>query len=256
MQDYNIQLYDGLKSNNIQAICTAIANGANINKSSKPSEEDIIPLYHACDIQNFELIQILVEAGCDVNIGNPEKNGMTPLICACQKGNIDIVRFLLDSGADINLECEQGYTPLANACSYENINIVKLLIERGADINHSSFDDENPILIAVKSENSELVETLLQSPAIDLNVIDLYGDTPLGYAVDVSNFDITLKLLLHGASIPNEFEYEDDEHAYYDEIIELLKMWPTLVNLYGLNYLGILQSIDSESICMLKDMLT
>lgn len=256
MQDYNTQLFDGLIANNIQTIRMAIGNGANVNKASKASEKDIIPLCHACDIQNFELIQILIEAGANVNIGDPEKDCMTPLINACQKGNIDIIRFLLDSGADINLECKQGYTPLINACSCKKIDVIRLLIDRGADVNLSSFDDENPLLIAVKSGNSEIVEILLQSPAIDLNVIDLYGDTPLKYTIDVGNFDITQILLLHGAYMPNDFNYENYEHAFYDEIIQLVKTWPTIVNLYGLDYLGILQSIDTESICMLNDMLT
>lgn len=294
MEDSNTQMYEALKSNNIQAIRLAISNGADVNKASKPSKEDIIPLCFACKNENRELVQILVEAGADINIVDDEQLGMTPLIMACQRGNAEIVRLLLDSGANINLSCEFGFTPLTNACVYEQIEIVRLLVERGADVNLPSLEGENPLSVAIESDNLQIVQILLDAPTININQIDgldqphlikavLVGSdeiiemlinsganvnianetnqTPLMDAVEDRKISAVKILLFHDAIIPNIFNYfnntnHDLDEEYENKALELVRSWPTLISLCALDYLGILNSIDFESIFMLKDMLT
>jgi ankyrin repeat protein len=285
-------MYDFLLSNNIQAIRLAIANGSNVNKASKLSQPDIIPLCFACKNQNIELIQILLDSGADINIVDDEQLGTTPLIIACQQGNTDIVRLLLDSGANINLDCELGFTPLTNACAYEQIEIVRLLVERGADVNLPCLEGENPLSVSIECENIEIIKILLKAPTININQIDdldephlikavLVGSdeiiemlinsganvnianetniTPLMAGVEERNFSAVKILLLNDAIIPNNLNYFDNtnhdlDQEYENKALDLVRSWPTLINLYVLDYLGMLNSIDFESIFMLNDM--
>lgn len=285
-------MYDFLLSNNIQAIRLAIANGSNVNKAFKLSQPDIIPLCFACKNQNIELIQILLDSGADINIVDYEQLGTTPLIIACQQGNTDIVRLLLDSGANINLDCELGFTPLTNACAYEQIEIVRLLVERGADVNLPCLEGENPLSVSIECENIEIIKILLKAPTININQIDdldephlikavLVGSneiiemlinsganvnianetniTPLMAGVEERNFSAVKILLLNDAIIPNNLNYFDNtnhdlDQEYENKALELVRSWPTLINLYVLDYLGMLNSIDFESIFMLNDM--
>ena len=42
---------------------------------------------------NFEIVQMMVEAGADINI--QDDDGSTALMCAAEQGHLDIIKFLL-----------------------------------------------------------------------------------------------------------------------------------------------------------------
>lgn len=53
-------------------------------------------LYCAALQGRLDLVQLLVQAGADVNRGGFS----TPLVVAAQRGDLEVVRFLVESGAD------------------------------------------------------------------------------------------------------------------------------------------------------------
>ena len=85
-----------------------------------------------------KMIKYLLNKGAD-----PDKNA---LVVAVTKNNYDLVQILLKNGADVNQKNEKGITAIMAACYSENyeeepgINtrkqyrIIRLLIEKGADI--------------------------------------------------------------------------------------------------------------------------
>ncbi|KAI1408750.1 ankyrin repeat-containing domain protein [Hypoxylon sp. FL1857] len=85
---------------------------------------------------SVEMVQLLIDAGADVNVGGiggyPNYQG-TPLRVACQFGFIEVVRLLLNAEADVNLRSTDETTPLHVASSHGLPSICKLLVEHGAD---------------------------------------------------------------------------------------------------------------------------
>ena len=77
-----------------------------------------------------EIVDILIEAGADLNI--QEEYGDTALMKAIYKKNIDIAEMLIDSGADLNIPDEDGNSALIKAIQKKNTNIAEMLIENGA----------------------------------------------------------------------------------------------------------------------------
>lgn len=74
------------------------------------SSDDSTPLWAAMIVNHFEIIQLLVEMGADVNV-REKKRGDTPLHAALVEGRKDIAQYLLDHGADPDARNNLGISP-------------------------------------------------------------------------------------------------------------------------------------------------
>lgn len=78
------------------------------------------------------LLQLLLDAGCDVGIQN--KYGETPLHQAVARGNLHSVRLLVELGADVNVKMKSGETALHVSIRCGFPAVATELLEHGADI--------------------------------------------------------------------------------------------------------------------------
>ena len=148
-----------------------LQQGVNVNDIS--DEGDTV-LYHACKSQQLELVQVLLEAGADVNLLS---NGLHPLIAVCDFGNAELISLLVKAGADV--ECNKGRpckSPLAVACFMQNVALVGTLLEHGANPNLASSCDSHPkhrfpLFIAVDKGNIHITTSLLNANA-DVNAVN------------------------------------------------------------------------------------
>lgn len=67
------------------------------------------PLQAASSRNHTRIMEMLIEAGADVNV--KERNGMTPLHRACQRNDENMIKFLVSKGADVNAVDNNGHTP-------------------------------------------------------------------------------------------------------------------------------------------------
>ena len=105
------------------------------------------PLRLAMGKENAKLVQLLIQAGADVNDVHPDGDGVPPLLFASQRGHEAMVRLLLDAGADVNAtfpdqeypargEATGGVSLLMLAINHGYEDIVRLLINAKADVNY------------------------------------------------------------------------------------------------------------------------
>jgi hypothetical protein len=81
-----------------------------------------------------QIVRILLAAGADPNVRDPEPHSETPLHWAASSDDADVARALIDGGADINVADGSIGTPLDNAVGYGCWNVARLLVERGARV--------------------------------------------------------------------------------------------------------------------------
>jgi len=82
-----------------------------------------------------EAVQFLIEQGADLEAAsrNEAINGIRPLHTAAFVHSPRLVELLLDAGADVNGRTGTGATALHTAAQNDDVEVAKVLIERGAD---------------------------------------------------------------------------------------------------------------------------
>lgn len=86
---------------------------------------------------NPQIVQLLIDAGADVDARFSGPHTETPLHWAASCDDVDVIDVLLDAGADIEADGAviAGGTPLADATAFGQWKAARRLIERGARSN-------------------------------------------------------------------------------------------------------------------------
>lgn len=155
-----------------------LANHPNLLTSIDLKEQNVTPLFLACQRKNPSIIHFLLQSGADPNI---ECKGVTPLYLSCLYSEEESVSHLLSFGANPSCSCtNRKITPLHLTSSKGLVSITEKLIKSGADVNNVSSRYGTPLHIAVSKNHQNILKLLLNNGAqASLNIQKEDGDTPL-----------------------------------------------------------------------------
>ncbi|MDJ1173086.1 ankyrin repeat domain-containing protein [Roseofilum capinflatum] len=109
-----------------------LSKGMDVNARSGDSTALIDALnYYNSEEENLEVIETLLAAGADPNLGNYE--GGTALTAGVYRGSVDAIRALLAAGVDIEQRDREGRTALSLAKVFGRSNVLNLLREWAGD---------------------------------------------------------------------------------------------------------------------------
>jgi Fem-1 family protein b len=132
--------------------------------TSKDMFIDVSVLWAAASINNFQIVQLLVKYGANVN--HTTKTNSTPLRGACYNGNVDMARFLIKHGAAIHIAKENNETNLMVSVWHNHAAMTTYLLdELGCDVNESDNTGYSTLYYAVHRGSLELVQLLLERGA-------------------------------------------------------------------------------------------
>ncbi len=186
-------------SNKALQVQEYIAKGANVTEVA----EDGLALITSIKNKNFEIVDLLIKNGVDINqvspgdlFGNSSED--TPLMNAVQVGNAKILDLILaQPGVEVDAVDADGKTALMYAVAAVSPSMIAKLIDKGALVN-----SENPNLLvlmeAVKLNKPSILEILITKHAADPNGRDALGNTAL---MNTNNPDIVKILINHGANV-------------------------------------------------------
>jgi len=127
------------------------------------------------------------------------------LINAVVNRSDGLVAEYLSTGALVNEQDGHGWTALHHAAFHlldENSIIVRLLLAKGADPNAMNNGRDTPLHIAVMSNNFSLMKRLITPE--NINLVDLFGWTPLDVANNTNHHEIVSWLKMHGGKTAQE----------------------------------------------------
>ncbi|PKY07206.1 ankyrin [Aspergillus campestris IBT 28561] len=135
---YVTPLVIAVQAQDVSMILSLLTAGADIGWTSPEtsSGKDLTILQHAVSTGDKEIVEILLQAGADVNAPASRHLGKSALQCAAHGGNMELVDTLLMAGATINQEPAEagGATALQFASILGYINIARKLLSEGAEV--------------------------------------------------------------------------------------------------------------------------
>jgi ankyrin repeat protein len=120
-----------------------------------------------------------------------DQSGRSALHYASAEGDVARVRELIESGDDPNLPDQQGATPLHLAAQEQCLEAVSLLLEAEAAVDAQDQHGNSPLFTAVfNSCGDGSVIALLRAAGADPWLVNRHGQSPLGLARLIANYDI------------------------------------------------------------------
>lgn len=162
-------------------------------------------LHHACMRGALEMVHCLTE-NKGTNLNAKDYCGWTPLHLASFRSRFEIAQVLLENGSEVNVLAKHGSTPLHLSINKSDINMTRLLIEKGANVNvkyKASGTDSipTPLRSAVKANCLDVAKLLIENGAIVSLKDGVENRTPLHDACDDDRLEITRLLIEHGADL-------------------------------------------------------
>ena len=204
----------------VDVVDVLIDAGANVNKRVNRLYATCTPLFIAAGYGHLPVVERLIAASADMEIGAAVGNE-TPLFIAASRGHVGIVEALIVAGAQLNKVVSlKSCTALYVAASKGNANVVHALIKAGADVDarrcgdiyiaQESYIGSTPLWIAVYKGHVEIVKALIEADA-DVNKATIKDNkTPLWVAAGGDNDEIIKALVDAGA----DKSIRDDDPLY------------------------------------------
>ncbi|KAK6983466.1 ankyrin repeat and KH domain-containing protein 1 [Biomphalaria glabrata] len=209
--DSDCAVTQAFKSKNMKTLYFLLTECAEATKAVMLKPETLIRAVKLGDIQ---LIQILLEAGADID---GVHNNMTPLMSAF---DIEVIKFLLNKGANVNFKTTT--TALIYALSwdyFDDINstirpklspiemeekmlpVINLFLKHGANLEDSVDYGCTALMDSAKGYFSTEILKYLIHTGTDVNQSDELGLTALHGAATYHKLDFAKALLKHGAVV-------------------------------------------------------
>ncbi|CAG8364465.1 unnamed protein product [Penicillium salamii] len=193
-------------------VLKCINGGAIVNPSDSPP-----PLYLAVESGFFDIVQILLRHGADVNTqveGSQFGSSLAVAVAATATSRDDAMELLLKAGADVNMQLRYGRygSALAAATTTPNGNAVRRLLHAGAGVNmrlrYGHYG--SALAAAAATPKGNAVRRLLHAGAkVNMQLTHGYYGSALATAAaaTTSNGNAVRLLLEAGADINMQLRY-------------------------------------------------
>ena len=217
----SVDIHEGARTENIEAVKQAIADGADVNAKAN---DGWTPLHWAAWKSHKEIAELLLANGADVNAKNDV--GDTPLDYWAEMNTEGETADLLRKHGGKKGEELKGGEPVAvasqakpstakapdisihDAVESGNIEVVKQHIAAGVDVNAKDAEGWTPLHVAAKNGHKEIAELLIAKSA-NVNAKNDFGRTPLDLATVLRRDTETADLLRkHGGKTSEELKAE------------------------------------------------
>jgi ankyrin repeat protein len=167
--------------------------------NSTVNSEDEQPLYYAITFALWQVVDILLRGG--VNVNQVFKNGLTPLQLAAAKYSQPVLRTILQYGPRVDQKSmPRGLTAMHFAAEYGRTLAVRILLEAGASPHERSSSGSTPFYRAARSGSLATLIALYEAGS-DVNAATWDNWTPIFEAIECHHLRVVTRLIAWGADL-------------------------------------------------------
>jgi len=159
------------------------------------------PLRAACGAGHLKVVQILVDANCDISA--TDRQGNTPLMAAFEAGHATIAKTLVQNGAFISSHSgskQQAAELLLRECVARRFELAQILVEAKANISATDRQGNTPLMAAFIGGQATLAQMLVQRGAA-IPASNQQGTKLLLAAITIGNVQLAQVLMKAGVNI-------------------------------------------------------
>eukprot|EP01039_Chlorochromonas_danica_P009385 gene9385-10365_t len=172
-----------------------LESGSNVDQVDTGNHTALHYAVHGC---HKEVVELLIARSADVNAVG--QGGKTALHLASHQGYLEVARLLLESGSNVDQVDTDKHTALHYAAHECRKEVAELLIARSADVNAKEQHGKSALFYAINQGCSSVAELLLlMSEAVNVDIIDMWGNTTLHYATEQNMVTVVQSLCQRGA---------------------------------------------------------
>ncbi|XP_048106948.1 ankyrin repeat and SOCS box protein 2-like [Alosa alosa] len=196
-------LFEASKNGHEEVVRLLLSKRVNVNKTTNAG---LTPLHIASKNGHARIVSLLIPKTARVIV--PE-SGISPLHLAAEHDREDVLEILIDAGFDVNTLLKYDHSQIYDdrCCSAlhftvrnSNIDTASMLLEAGADPNLDAF---NPLLLAVRQGNLEMVSLLVEYGANVNACVPTLPTTFPGALLFCMKHTLILKFLLDNGCFAN-----------------------------------------------------
>ncbi|MCG6566756.1 ankyrin repeat domain-containing protein [Tessaracoccus sp. ZS01] len=179
-----------------------LAGGADPSATSTGAQTRSSAVLIAASAGNTEALEVLVEAGADINAQN--RISLNPFLWACINNDLTLARRMVEAGTDLELVTRFGGVGIHPSAEKGFVELTRYLAEEtDVNVNHTNICGWTPLLEAIILRDGgpaqqEIVKILLDAGA-DPRMVDQWGVTPLQHAEKLGFTEIAELLVAAGA---------------------------------------------------------
>ncbi|KAJ8666185.1 hypothetical protein QAD02_007847 [Eretmocerus hayati] len=180
-------IHEAVRKNDFRLVQILIEAGADINCFADNYDDytACTPLHQAMTLEGHSRFEMVKQLIAAGSSLELHKKGYTCLHKAIDQSvcQWEVVKYVLDAGLNIDVLWKSNISLLALAAKRNHLDLARKLLDSGADPNASNKCSNSALYFAVTHQNKEIVNLLLQSGA-DVNARDDDGKSILFCAVD------------------------------------------------------------------------
>lgn len=206
---YSDTIIYAINNQNYNALHVILTTGS-IYKIISSLESFQLPIFCAINKGDMNIIRMMIDNGTNFINKNLYYNKKTPIHILSQKGFYATLNYLINEKrataqndeelCEYVFSCIQGtnVNPLHIAAFYNNSKTLELLLSLPNAKKYNNRIkpcDKTPLIYAMINENIACIEVLLKQDETNLLIQDIYGNTPIVYAICQKKYDIIMLLL-------------------------------------------------------------
>jgi ankyrin repeat protein len=215
-KELNLQLTKALIENNFEEAQKLIDQGADINEINQSGQTRLI---EACYNNNPAVVKFLIKNEAFL----AKNDGLNALGHACWNGHFDVAQLLVDKGVNINKTNDKyNQKLLSQACFSDNPQLVEFLIKNGAP----TRQEENLIIELnnyLRLGKMQDAESLIENIDISKREYD-HGLSLFSKACRNGNFKLSKFFIDNGALKQEDGGIEDFQHACWSGHLDVAQL--------------------------------